>query len=285
MATRFFKYHGLGNDFLIIDSTRGGRNVTAGEAVALCDRFRGVGGDGVLWLGPTEGAACRLIITNSDGSRAEMCGNGIRCVAKHIYDFGIARSEEIPILTDAGLLSCKVFLGDDGRVDTVRVSMGRPRLTRPEIPMQGSGRCVDEPIEVAGRTLRVTAVSMGNPHAVIFGDSSRELALELGPKLEHHPLFPNRTNVEFARARSRAEIDLSVWERGCGFTQACGTGACATAVAAAIGGLVEHDSEVRVNLPGGSLFITVPRDLSTVWMRGPATYVFSGELPSTIADG
>jgi diaminopimelate epimerase len=285
MSTRFHKLHGLGNDFILIDATGGGRNVTPEEGIALCDRHRGIGADGVLWLGAAGGAACRLVITNSDGSRAEMCGNGIRCVAKYLHDAGVARTDEIPILTDAGLLTCKVFPGADGRVETVRVAMGRPRLERSEIPMQGSGRCIDEPLEVEGRTLRVTAVSMGNPHAVSFGDASRELALALGPRVEHHPLFPRRTNVELARVLSRTEIDLTVWERGCGLTQACGTGACATTVAAVLNGLVEADREVRVNLPGGALFITVPRDLSNVWMRGPATYVFSGEAPVTVTAG
>jgi diaminopimelate epimerase len=282
MPTTFHKYHGLGNDFLIFDGTAGGRNTTPEEGIAVCDRHRGVGADGVLWLGPADGAAARLIITNADGSRAEMCGNGIRCVAKYLYDRGLARATEIPILTDAGLLSCRVYPGEDGLVETVRVSMGRPRLERAEIPMQGTGRCVAEPVEVGREVLRITAVSMGNPHAVSFGESSREIASRLGPGLEHHPLFPQRTNAEFARVRSREEIDLVVWERGCGITQACGTGASATTVAAVLCGHVDPDGEVRVNLPGGTLHITVPRDLSTVWMRGPATYVFSGELPLTL---
>jgi len=219
------------------------------------------------------------VITNADGSRAEMCGNGIRCVAKYLHDHGVARMQEIPVQTDAGLLACRVFAGAGGAVETVRVSMGRPRLERREIPMQGSGRCVDEPVEVDGRAVRLTAVSMGNPHAVTFGEASREIASRLGPVLERHPLFPQRTNVEFARVTSREEIDLVVWERGCGITQACGTGAGATVVAALLLGHVDPEREVKVNLPGGSLHISVPADLSTVWMRGPATYVFSGELP------
>ena len=284
MPTRFFKYHGLGNDFLLIDGRIGGRNVTAAEAVALCDRNRGGGGDGVLWLGPPRGeGSAELVITNSDGSLAEMCGNGIRCVAKYLAEHDVGSGPIIPVETGAGLLACEVFRGPSGEVDTVRVAMGSPRLERALIPMGGEGRCLDEPLEVAGETLRFTAVSMGNPHAVHFtDDATRARAERLGPAMEHHALFPARTNVEFAHIRSREEIDLVVWERGCGITQACGTGACATTVAALLGGHVDADREVRVNLLGGPLFITVPASLSQVWMRGPATYVFEGTLPLSL---
>jgi diaminopimelate epimerase len=278
MMQQFHKYHGLGNDFVLIDGQGGGRNVTPEEASRLCDRHRGIGADGVLWLSPAQEAAARLTITNADGSHAEMCGNGIRCVAKYLYDHRKARTEVIPVMTDAGILRCRVFPGSDGLVETVRVSMGKPRLERREIPMEGTGPCQDEAVEVGERTVRLTAVSMGNPHAVLFGEASRELAETLGPKLEHHRLFPRRTNVEFARVRSRREIDLVVWERGCGITQACGTGACGTTVAAVLNGHVDPDREVKVNLLGGPLFITVLPDLTDVWMRGPATHVFTGEI-------
>jgi diaminopimelate epimerase len=289
MATRFFKYHGLGNDFLVIDARRGGRNVTAAESIALCHRHHGVGGDGVLWLGPParEGVA-RLIITNSDGSHAEMCGNGIRCVAKYLADRAGVRGDTLAVETDAGLLACELYRAHDGSVESVRVAMGRPRLERAEIPMKGAtARCVDEPLEVGGEPLRITAVSMGNPHAVSFdglglNEDAVERAKRVGPLLEHHPLFPARTNVELARVRSRREIDLVVWERGCGITQACGTGACATTVAAILNDRADAGEEVNVHLLGGTLHITVARDLSQVFMRGPATFVFEGESPLSL---
>ena len=280
MPTPFVKLHGLGNDFLVIDARAGGRNVTPDEGRALCDRNRGVGGDGVLWLGPPEGAGVtQLIITNADGSLAEMCGNGIRCVAKYLADEGGAQGDVIDIETGAGLLACEVQRGVHG-VETVRVAMGRPRLQRAEIPMLGGeGRCVEESLGVDGEALRITAVSMGNPHAITFEGADLARARVVGPKIEHHAMFPARTNVEFASVRSRQELDLVVWERGCGITQACGTGACATTVAAVLTERVDAGREVRVNLPGGPLFILVPQDLSQVYMRGPAERVFDGVLP------
>lgn len=279
MTTRFVKLHGLGNDFLLIDARAGGRNVTPDEGRALCDRNRGVGGDGVLWLGPPKGAGVtELIITNADGSLAEMCGNGIRCVAKYLADEGGVRADVIPVETGAGLLECEVQRGARG-VETVRVKMGKPRLQRAEIPMLGGeGRFVEDTLSVDGETLRFTAVSMGNPHAITFEGADLQRARSVGPKVEHHALFPARTNVEFASVRSREELDLVVWERGCGVTQACGTGACATTVAAVLTERVDAGREVRVNLPGGPLYILVPADLSQVYMRGPAERVFDGTL-------
>jgi diaminopimelate epimerase len=287
---RFGKYHGLGNDFLVVDL----RGATPAEAaavqdakhvVALCDRQFGVGGDGVLAVLPSKtGADVRMRVLNSDGSEAEMCGNGIRCVAKDLFDRGRITKPEIVIETGAGNLTCEIEAEGDV-VKSVTVRMGAPRLTRKEIPMSGPGdeRCVEQTIELPGQPFAraITAVSMGNPHAVTWVDSKDEawrLARTVGTVVENHAWFPNRTNAEFAYVKSNHEIDLVVWERGCGITLACGTGACATTVAAVLAGKANEGLPVRVNLPGGTLEITVLPDLSDVLMKGPAVHVFDGEL-------
>jgi diaminopimelate epimerase len=281
MPTEFFKYHGLGNDFVVLDRTKGGGPPTAEEARALCDRHFGVGADGVLTLLPAAGADFRMHIRNADGSEAEMCGNGIRCAAKHGVDFGLAAGPEVRIATAGGTKVCTVEPGADGRVASVAVDMGAPVLDRPAIPVAGEGRMVAAPVAVGERTFAVTAVSLGNPHAVIFGgpeEATVEFAARFGPELETRTdLFPRKTNVEFA-AVGPAGIDVAVWERGCGITLACGTGACATAVAAVVNGLAEAGRELGVRLPGGALGITVAPDLARVRMRGPAVLVFRGTL-------
>jgi diaminopimelate epimerase len=278
----FGKYHGLGNDFLIVDLRAGDDSgIQDGERVkAICDRQFGVGGDGVLPILPpvAAGSDARMRVLNADGSDSEMCGNGLRCVVKYLYERGGVKQDRITIDTGAGSLTCDVHVSN-GKVDEVTVDMGRPRLTRGEIPMQGPAdeRC----IEVAFEGMRVTGVSMGNPHAVFFLDPAAdlmELARTRGPALEVHSMFPRRANIEFARMKSAKEIDLVVWERGCGITLACGTGACATAVAACLTDRAPVDSEIKINLPGGSLAIRVAPDYRTVSMRGPAVHVFDGTL-------
>ena len=287
---RFGKYHGLGNDFLVVDL----RAATVAESasaqdpknvIALCDREFGVGGNGVLAVLPsTTGADVRMRVLNSDGSEAEMCGNGIRCVAKDLYDRGGIVKDEILIETGAGNLACAIE-AVDGVARTVTVKMGAPRLARAEIPMTGPGaeRCIEQTFEVPGQPVArtMTAVSMGNPHAIQWVDSREEawqLARSIGSAVENHAWFPKRTNAEFAFVKSRSEIDLVVWERGCGITLACGTGACATAVAAVLTGKAREGEPVRVNLPGGTLEITVLPGLTNVLMKGPALHVFDGEL-------
>jgi len=284
---RFAKYHGLGNDFLVVDL----RSATPElmelaqdpkHVVALCDRQFGVGGDGVLAVLPpvTPGADARMRVLNSDGSEAEMCGNGIRCVAKELFDRGGVAKSEILIDTGAGPLACATSAS--GRVaHMVTVKMGAPRLTRAEIPMTGPAdeRCVDQPFDVTGKP--VTCVSMGNPHAITFvgsRDEAWQLARSIGPTVEMHAQFPRRTNVEFAHAKSKTEIDLVVWERGCGITLACGTGACATTVAAVLTGRADENTPVQVNLPGGALEITVLPGFANVLMKGPAVHVFDGDV-------
>ena len=273
---RFAKYQGLGNDFLVVDLRAADAELARrvqdpATVVALCDRQFGVGGDGVLAILPSTVADARMRVLNADGSEAEMCGNGIRCVAKELVDRGGIARRVLAIETGAGVLTCTIT--DTG----VAVAMGAPRLSRGEIPMTGPAaeRCIDQPFE--GRA--ITAVSMGNPHAITFVGSraeARRQAEALGPATEHHAWFPHRTNAEFAFVKSRREIDLVVWERGCGITLACGTGACATAVAAILTGRCDDTGTIQVNLPGGSLAIAVQPD--TVMMTGPATHVFDGEL-------
>jgi diaminopimelate epimerase len=285
----FTKVQGLGNDFVVVD-LRGER---AGSKLAetvqdpeivrkICDRHFGVGADGVLAVLPGISGDARMRVLNADGSEAEMCGNGIRCVAKVLYEADpTLRRPVLKIDTGAGLLACEVDAAG-GHVSTVTVEMGRPRYTRDEIPLApgGAGRATREPIAALGRTFHFTAVSMGNPHAVIFVEADedlRALAEKYGPALEVAPTFPRRANIEFARVRG-AEIDLVVWERGCGITLACGTGTCATVAAAAVEERLPRGREVPVHLPGGTLFITVAADDSGVRMRGPAQTVFRSEL-------
>jgi diaminopimelate epimerase len=290
VAVAFAKYQGLGNDFVVVDLRRGEPRPSPNDlalAAKVCDRHFGIGGDGVLAVLPatTPGAHGRMRVLNSDGSEAEMCGNGIRCVAKFLYDRDPAlRLSPLRIDTGAGVLACHVTPGPDGLVESVAVDMGRPRLTRGEIPMLGAAgeRCVAESLRLGGRDLVVTAVSMGNPHAVLFVDQTgaalRALAEALGPRIETDPTFPRRTNVEFARVTDHGDLELVVWERGCGITLACGTGACATAVAACLTGRAQAGREIGVDLLGGRLAITVAPDLTGVTMRGPARLVFDGQI-------
>ena len=304
----FLKMEGIGNDFVVVDlrkSTPPGWLDDAGIISYLCDRHLGIGADGVLAVldaRPGSGAAARMRVLNADGSEAEMCGNGIRCVAKYLYEndhqlaqetLGRAVSAgEAPALlleTRAGIRRCTLHLQAGtvpGRVAEVGVAMGRPRLTRAELPMDGIANepCIDQPIPIDGVEVRISAISMGNPHAVLFAPAAASfaalhtLANRFGPRLENHPLFPQRTNVALARPLGPSAFEVVVWERGCGITQACGTGACATAVAACLVGLAAEERWLSITLPGGSLQVMVKADLSEVYLRGPARYVFRGGL-------
>jgi diaminopimelate epimerase len=290
MALPFTKVEGLGNDFVVVD-LRPGRPAAGAfpspedPAVvrAICDRRFGVGGDGVLAILPSQAGDARMRVLNADGSEAEMCGNGIRCVAKLLYESDPAlRRPTLRIETGAGVLDCDLDV-EFGRVRTVAVDMGRPRLTRDEIPIlpRGATRVLREPITARGRTFQFTAVSMGNPHAVMFVDDAsalRVLAEEFGPLFETAERFPNRTNVEFAHLRPGGEIDLVVWERGSGITMACGTGACATVVAACLEERLSPGVESLVHLPGGTLSVLVDKGYSSVRMRGPARTIFEASI-------
>jgi len=282
---KFLKYEGLGNDFILIDQARVPVETGPVEARKLCDRRRGIGADGILlivppWSGEAHAgmrphAGMRLL--NADGSEAEMCGNGIRCLAKFLGD-NDASLDEVLIDTAAGLKMCMLERDDEGVVRMVSVDMGAAGFDRSMVGMKGSGRFVDQTLEGIDEELRFTAVSMGNPHLVTFAQLDRERMTQLGPKLENHREFPQRINAGFAQAMDDGVINLTVWERGCGFTDACGTGACAATAAACMTGIVEYDRPVRVKLPGGDLIITVVRDTGNVIMKGPATFVFHGEV-------
>jgi diaminopimelate epimerase len=287
VTLHFSKYHGLGNDFLVVDLRAVDATVSAwvqesASARALCDRQFGVGGDGVLAvLPPLQGGDARMRVLNSDGSEAEMCGNGIRCVVRFLHqrDPVLAGKPQLIIETGAGALACSI--SGPPTDPTVTVDMGQPRLSRGEIPIIGPAneRVIESLLPLRGYEGLFTCVSMGNPHAITFVPDRqrlRELAENVGPAVEHHSSFPRRTNVEFAHVLSSTEIDLVVWERGCGITLACGTGACATVVAACLTGRCRPGDEVLVHLLGGDLSITVAPDLSSVSMRGPATFVFDG---------
>lgn len=269
---RFWKYHGLGNDFILFDDP--GAPYDPETVRRLCDRHFGIGADGILYIVETDEADAGMRIMNSDGTEAEMCGNGIRCVAKHLYDITGLKKERMKIKTLAGLMEvdCQV---SEGEVREVSVNMGTPSTDCRKIPMNCEGEFIEKEIDVAGKKITGTAVSMGNPHFVIFEEIPDEEQHWLGPAIEAHPAFPERVNVEFA-LQTGDGIRVKVYERGAGWTLACGTGACATAVAAAVTGRIPYDKEIRISLPGGDLWITVHKDLSKVIMRGPAARVFEG---------
>jgi diaminopimelate epimerase len=274
----FTKMHGLGNDFIIVTGESKLPTNAPQLAIELCNRFFGIGADGLVYILPSEKADFMMRIMNSDGSEAEQCGNAIRCVAKYVYDHGMIQQTEISIETiGAGAQKVQLFL-KDGKVDTVRVDMGQPILKGTQIPTTVDQDIVkDYPIEVDGREFRFTAVSMGNPHCVIYVDDAIQMDLQTwGPKLETHPMFPKKINVEFVTVKSRNYTDMRVWERGAGPTLACGTGACATLVASVINGFT--DREATVSLKGGNLYIEWNEEDNHVYMTGPAQEVFKGTV-------
>ena len=270
----FTKMHGTGNDFVLLDARDLPAHDWSALAQAMCDRHYGVGADGLILILPGERAPFRMRIFNPDGSEAEMCGNGIRCFARYLVEHGLAGAGSLNVETLAG--TKRLDIEAEGRMfRSVAVGMGEPRLRPAEIPVLLSGeRVIEHPVTVDGLSLRITAVSMGNPHAVSFVDDAAQFPLErIGPLMEHHPLFPARVNFEVATIRSPREVAMRVWERGAGLTLACGTGACATVVAGRLLGRLEP--EVAVHLPGGTL--TIRWDgAGEVLLRGPAETVFEG---------
>lgn len=278
--------HGIGNDFLMVNclGKDGDALLTDAQrrAVFLCDRKFGVGGDGVIALLPGRSAPFAMRMFNPDGSEAEMCGNGIRCFAKFLYDRGLTRGEtHLPVETGAGLLHLEVQTGPDGRAAAVRVDMGEPVLIPSQVPTllgEGDNPVISLPLDLPGsQTLNITAVSMGNPHAVTFVDDVKNYPLEtVGPLVESHPVFPRRTNTEFIQVVSDQEIIFRVWERGAAETLACGTGACAAVVACVLNGKTSR--RVLVHLPGGDLDIEWSEADNHVYMTGAAAEVFEGEI-------
>lgn len=275
---KFTKMHGAGNDYVYVNCFEEPvPEDIPSLARAVSDRHKGIGADGLILICPSDVADARMRMWNADGSEAEMCGNGVRCVAKYVHDHEIAPKDELRIETGAGVLTLQLQQ-QDGVVDQIRVNMGRPILTAADIPTTLAGDApTNTRLHVAGRTLEVTCVSMGNPHCVTFVDSlSDEWVLGVGPEIERHAAFPNRTNAEFVRVMARNEIDMRVWERGSGETQACGTGACAVAVA---GVLTDRTGRsILAHLPGGDLRLEWSQS-GEVFMTGPAVEVFQGEWP------
>ena len=271
----FAKLHGTANDFIYVDARAGFPGDPAAIARRLCDRRRGIGADGLILLLPSTEADGRMVIYNADGSRAEMCGNGIRGLAKFVYERGLLPINPLTVETDAGVKALELHL-DGGRVARVTVDMGMPEWRGREIPVDADGEILDRPLVVDGRTWSVTCVSMGNPHCVVFVDDVAGLPLEtLGPRFEHHPFFPRRVNTEFVHVDGRERLTMRVWERGSGETMACGTGACAVGVAAARTG--RSARRVTVTLPGGPLEIDWRSD-DRVLMTGDAVAVFDGQV-------
>ncbi len=273
---RFTKMHGIGNDYVYVDCFRETVADPARVAELVSPRRTGIGSDGLILIQPSDRADCRMEMYNADGSNGGMCGNGIRCVAKYVYDHGIAPRPKLRIDTDAGIKTLSLDIAD-GRVASVNVDMGEPLLDGPQIPVVAAGRVVDAPLRVAGDEYRVTCVSMGNPHCVIFVPEVERLDLEtIGPLFEHHAFFPKRVNTEFVQVIGPRELRMRVWERGSGETAACGTGACAVLVAAVLNRKAERSAVIHLN--GGDLQIEWRESDSHVLMSGPATEVFSGEI-------
>ena len=275
VAVKFWKMHGLGNDYVVIDNRSKLINSAeaAGLARKLCARRFSVGADGLLLVDNSVVADVKMRIFNLDGSEAEMCGNGIRCFAKYCYENNIVRKKEVAVETLAGIKKTWLTV-ETSVVIFVKVDMGAPTLERSKIPMVGAGKCVNQDLQVNGEQYKATCLSVGNPHCVIFVDRLNDFPVQtLGPKIENYSLFPKRTNVEFAQVLNKNEVKVRVWERGCGETLACGTGACATVVAGNMGG--KTGNKVRVHLLGGDLEVEYAERL---FLSGPAEKVYAGKL-------
>lgn len=276
---KFTKMHGCGNDYIYVDGTKEILTPQEKPEVVRClsDRHFGIGGDGVIFINPSKEADFEMEMYNMDGSRAEMCGNGIRCVAKFVYDKGLTDKTSISVIS-CGKIKYLTLSIENGKVSTVRVNMGSPILKAKDIPViSDKEEVIGDEIEVAGETYKMTCVSMGNPHAVVFVDEVAGLPLEkIGPLFENHVRFPKRVNTEFVKVLDENTVEMRVWERGTGETLACGTGACATVVACVLNGLTKE--QVTVKLLGGNLQIQWDRESNLVYMTGPATTVFEGEI-------
>jgi diaminopimelate epimerase len=275
---KFTKMQGAGNDYVYVNCFEEEVRDPEQVAVRVSNRNFGIGSDGLILILPSEKADVRMRMFNADGSESEMCGNGIRCVAKYAYDHGLVNGREISAETGAGILTLQLYTDDRDRVERVRVNMGAPRLSRSEIPIIGNGidRVVSEPLNILHTTFNITCVSMGNPHCVIFVDDVARLQLDkYGPLIENHDMFPRRTNVEFVQVISPSEVRQRTWERGAGETLACGTGASAVCVAGVLNGLT--GKKILNHLSGGDLELEWAED-GNVYMTGPAVEVFSGEI-------
>ena len=274
---KFTKMHGCGNDYVYVNCFEETVENPADVARFVSDRHYGIGSDGLILICPSEIADFRMAMYNLDGSEGKMCGNGVRCIAKYVYDHHLTDKTQISLETLGGIKYLDLNI-KDGKVEAVKVDMGEPILNPEDIPVNISKDVViDEPVEVDGRIWNMTCISMGNPHAVVFVDDTKSLNLEkMGPSFEKHAIFPEQVNTEFVHVIDRHTVDMRVWERGSGETFACGTGACATAFACILNGKTEDT--VLVHLVGGDLLIEYDRETNHIFMTGPATEVFSGEI-------
>ncbi|MEF2865502.1 MAG: diaminopimelate epimerase [Anaerobutyricum sp.] len=279
---KFTKMHGIGNDYVYVNCFEESVKNPAEVSKFVSDRHFGIGSDGLILISPSAIADFRMNIYNADGSQAEMCGNGIRCVAKYVYDYGLTDKTEISVETLAGIKYLRLQV-ENGKVASVEVNMGAPILEPKEIPVAvEESPVVNVSVEVKGKIYHMTCVSMGNPHAIIFMNNVKDLDIAaIGPYFENHTVFPKRTNTEFVEVLDRNTVNMRVWERGSDETLACGTGACATTVACILNDKTEN--EVTVHLLGGDLKIRWDREANQVYMTGPATVVFDGEI--TLPDG
>lgn len=277
---KFTKMHGLGNDYVYVNCFEEKIDNPPAVARFVSDRHFGIGSDGLIMINPSKTADFEMEMYNADGSRGEMCGNGIRCVAKYVYDYGLTDKTQISVETLGGIKYLDLAV-EDGKVSLVKVDMGKPELEADLIPIISEReQVIDEPIEVDGKEYHMTGVSMGNPHAVIYVDDVKGLDLEkIGPKFENHERFPKRINTEFVHCIDRQTVEMRVWERGSGETLACGTGACAVAVSSILNNLT--DTQVTVKLLGGDLQIEWDREKDRVFMTGSATVVFDGVIDIT----
>lgn len=275
MLRNFYKMHGIGNDYVYFDCMNEPIENPGELSKRLSDRHFSIGGDGVILLCPSKIADCRMAMYNADGSEGKMCGNGVRCVGKLAHDLGYVKGDTCTVETLSGIKKLKFTLDINGKVASAKVDMGAAILPAKQIPSTLDGeKVVGYPVEVGGKRYDITLVSMGNPHCVVF-DDPYSLDLErIGPLFENNPLFPERINTEFVKVANRNELIMRVWERGSGETWACGTGACATAVAAVLNGYADKDTEICVHLRGGDLKITYTDQ--TVFMEGGATLAFYG---------
>lgn len=273
----FTKMHGCGNDYIYVNGFTEHVSDKPEAARILSDRHFGIGSDGIIFINPSVKAGFEMEMYNADGSRAEMCGNGIRCVGKYVYDHGMTKETHIDVDTPAGVKTLELAL-KDGLVDSVTVDMGEPILEASLIPViSDRSPVINAPINVGGIDYRMTAVSMGNPHCVVFVDDVYSFDLEhIGPLFEKHPAFPKKVNTEFVHVTDRRHAEMRVWERGSGETMACGTGACATAVACELNGLTERT--ITVKLLGGNLDVSWSENNGRVYLKGNAVTVFDGEI-------
>jgi len=274
----FTKMHGCGNDYVYVDCTKGMIENPDEISRKVSHRHFGIGSDGLILICSSDVADFRMAMYNADGSEGAMCGNGIRCVAKYVYDKGLTDKKNLSIETKSGIKKLELTV-EDGKVSLVKVNMGAPILKSKDIPVAvDTDKCIDADINVDGKVYKITCVSMGNPHAVTFIDEDvNKFPLDkIGPKFENHPMFPDRVNTEFVQVLNRHEVNMRVWERGSGETLACGTGTCATVVACVLNGLTED--EITVHLLGGDILVKYDRDNDTVWMTGPAAIAFEGTI-------